>query len=60
MPSTAQVSVTTSGVIGYPIEAAWRAVKDWGDATCFGLHSQLLVRQYTPSCPLQACMHRTL
>ena len=41
---TALVSVTTSGVIGYPIEDAWRAVKDWGDATAFGTRSCLLVR----------------
>ena len=40
---TALVSVTTSGVIGYPIEDAWRAVKDWRDATCFGIQSALLV-----------------
>ena len=40
---TALVSVTTSGVIAYPIEDAWRAVKDWGDATCFGIRSALLV-----------------
>ena len=44
---TALVSVTTSGVIGYPIEDAWRAVKDWGDATAFGTRSCLLVRSWT-------------
>ena len=43
MAATALVSVTTSGVVGYPIEAAWRAVKDWGDATSFGIRSTLLV-----------------
>ena len=56
---TALVSVTTSGVIGDPIEDAWRAVKDWGDATAFGTRSCLLVREELDSTPLYCLMHFT-
>lgn len=40
---TACVTTSVSGIIGYPIEDAWNAVKDWGDWGAFGIRSSLMV-----------------